>query len=132
MKKLLFFMFILAKLAHSEELFNIQDGMLLQTFALNYEDEFVYTKPNVFKYYQNFYAGEANPIANVFFKDNLWGLYYIGGDCLEYAAIKKTSKTVGQIINIVCTLAEIECIHSWHSNGFGPPEVSWNIFTSYF
>ena|SRR5271157_10719 len=60
----------------------------VQAFNLVYQDIYVYTKPALNKEYsingQNYTAGELNPVANMFFKNNLWDLAFISAGIFNY------------------------------------------------
>lgn len=88
-----------------------------QVVNLIYEDIYLCTKPNVYKWHDlpngdNIYAGENNPVANLFFKRNLWDIAFLSASAVSILALN-LDDNFSHIANIGLSLAEMACISHW-------------------
>lgn len=131
-------------------------AILLQSFAMLQQDEFVYTKPNIGPHFHvadsahpQWPAGyfivyeEANPFQKPFTDNDLWVPSYIlnvGGtavvtgllDDFDHQHLKGSPIGTADIFLGLIVYTEIQAIHSWARFGLGPPEVKWTFFTHEF
>jgi hypothetical protein len=138
------------------EMTGIHLALLMQVLAMEHDDIFVYTQPNIGIHYRkadaehpqwpNGYllnSQEKNKFNKFFFDRGLWGVAYaldtaatvltIGGcDQFDHDHLKNWPVGTADIALIAFTFMEIEAIHSWGKYGFGTPEVQWTFFRKEF
>lgn len=91
---------------------NIRLISYLQSVDLIFQDIYEYTKPNLYKQINNnLTAGELNPVANFFFKNNLWDLAFASANVFNYLIFNIDS--LYPIYSVVLNAAEIWAISTW-------------------
>lgn len=101
-----------------------------QSVDLIYEDIYNYTKPNLYKKYSfnsnDYIARERNPIADIFFKNNLWDLAFLSANLFNYMIYNLDDFYYFYAVGL--NVAEIFAISSW--SVLATTEV--NVYTPVF
>lgn len=86
-----------------------------QSFDLVYQDMFIYTMQGLGAQYsaggRYYTADEGNPVANMFFKNNLWGLAFISASAFNYYMFN--NRYLSTVYAIVLDVAEVWAISTW-------------------
>ncbi len=102
----------------------------LKSVNLIYEDIYDYTKPNLYKRYSyngsNYISHELNPIANLFFKNNLWDLAFVSANLFNYMIYNVDA--ISYFYAVGLNIAEIFAISSW--SPLATAEI--NVYTPVF
>ncbi len=87
----------------------------VQSFNLIFQDILIYTKEGLYKEYtsggQSYTAYEMNPVANLFFKNNLWNAAFVSANAFNYFMFN--NKYISTVYSIALYLAEIWAISTW-------------------
>jgi hypothetical protein len=102
----------------------------IQSVNLVYQDIYEYTKPNLYKSYsengKEYVAGELNPVADVFFKNNLWDVAFICANAFNYFMFNVDG--FSYLYSTVLAAAEIWAISTWDN----PSEKKINVKATLF
>ncbi len=86
-----------------------------QSFNLVYQDIYIYTKPALYRGYSNggynYISGELNPVANLFFSNNLWDLAFISANAFNYMMF--SNKYLSYVYSVGLELIEVWAISTW-------------------
>jgi hypothetical protein len=106
----------------------------VQSFNLIYQDIFNYTMPGLGTQYSagghNYTANEANPVANVFFKNNLWGLAFISANTFNYYMFNNPYLSAAYAV--ILEVAEVWSISTWQHTTARQMNVSAIIYEQMF
>ncbi|MGA2143097.1 MAG: hypothetical protein ABSG94_11850 [Brevinematales bacterium] len=106
----------------------------VQSFDLVYQDMFIYTMPGLGTQYSaggRFYtAGEGNPVANMFFKNNLWDMAFISANAFNFYMFN--NRYLSAIYAIALDVAEVWAISTWQPTTARQINVSAIIYEQMF
>ena len=110
---------------------NIRLVTYLQSVDLVYQDIYEYTKPYLYKPINKDYtAGELNPVANFFFKNNLWDLAFVSANAFNYLIFN--TDFLYPVYSIVLNAAEIWAISTWSAAATNGINVEATLFIHTF
>lgn len=89
--------------------------MYFQSAALIYKDIYECTKPSLYKVLSingiEYQVGEKNPVADLFFKNNLWDLAFVCANAFNYFMFNVDD--FYYLYSTALSVAEILAIASW-------------------
>ncbi len=105
-----------------------------QAVYLIYQDIYVYTKPGLYKTHivdgLDIRNNEMNPVANLFFKNNLWDLAFISANVFNYLIY--SDDDLYYIYSVLLSMAEVWAISTWDGTSTQNMNVSATVFALTF
>jgi hypothetical protein len=112
----------------------IKAGSFLQSVGLIYLDIYTYTRPNLYQPHvvngKILKPGEANPIADLFFKNNLWDFAFVCANAVNL--VFYSNDNLYYLYSSALTIAEVFAISTWDRFSDKKIDLHANVFTLTF